>query len=221
MLLSGKDGLKSQNYSIILILFVFYFSFFTGCSAPEEIVIAPETDQEIIPLALGNTWVYEVEYYSADTLTSTGNSTIQIDTMITIDGVDWYSETTGSERGQYYRNTALGYEHIQLPAPRNGNENRVAAIYYKYPATAGEIWFDWNNRTSKVISSSEDVEVKAGIFKGCVHYRSFEYWREADYRLVYDDWIKPGVGIVKSRSEGNLSGDISYLERQLTEYNIE
>lgn len=88
-----------KNYIGFFILFVL----FAGCNSATQ---SPQSADVIMPLAVGNAWYWNVEYYAPDgTLTGTGKDSLLITSKRTVGGEERYVLDTDADI--YYEGTAL------------------------------------------------------------------------------------------------------------------
>jgi len=214
----GAQTLPSANSSIIL-LAIFLFTFMLlGCGDVNEIVIPVETPLEIIPLAIGNMWVYEViHYYNPDSLIRKEIEIWSADPVVIEGGESWYRMLIKSDedRWRYFRNTELGLEELI-------SSMEIAGVLYKYPVNSADNWsLGHYFLLLSTLSSEEEVEVDAGKFTHCIHYLQKQDI-VIDWQHYYESWIKPDVGLIKSKRYTNNPYLIdAFTEYQLIEYKLE
>lgn len=192
---------------ITLITALFISSIITGCGEVNEVIVAADEMPELIPLTVGNSWTIQQIHSEPDTMLRTRISTSFVSGVAYLEGVAWYAVGDGYY-GYLARNTGEGYVISFSNEPNEDNKLR-----YKYPAEVGDYWDDGFNKTH-VVSVTETVKVKAGVFSDCILYRSTDIHPED----LFEIWIKPGVGYVKSISYRYGEVDQVY---ELMEYNLE
>jgi hypothetical protein len=176
---------------------------FSACSDKnEEIIEPPLPEGDIVPLSVGNQWVFN----------SYNSETNVLDATITMDIIDKLSDN----RYQYgwtveYINGDFRYSQGTCQLKEDGYYQ--ASLLYKYPAKKGE---EYSNGLSniKVSSLYEVITVPAGTFK-CIRYET--YWSDFEGGWKFDcyTWVSPGVGQIAESKE--ISGN--YF-RQLATYTI-
>jgi hypothetical protein len=88
-----------KNYIAFFILFVL----FAGCNSATQ---SPQNADVIMPLAVGNEWYWDVEYYAPDgTVVGIQKDSLLITSKRTVNGVERYVLWTGADI--YYEGTAL------------------------------------------------------------------------------------------------------------------
>ncbi len=206
-------SVKSIAFAIVVILCT---SLLVGCSDVKEIVIAPEKPQEIIPLAVGNYWVYEVSHYhNPDSLIRLHTERWSVESVVYRNEATWYRILIESDedRWRYFRNNEFGLIELRL-SPES------ADLLYKYPVDSSEQWeIGWDYILGAL--STEDVEVDAGIFTSCVHYLQSDNI-VIDWQNYLESWIKPDIGIVRSKRYTNNPYMMdAYVKHELVEYHVE
>lgn len=228
------------------IFIAFFIAIITlaGCdlTGPEHVepldeLISP--DNELIPLAVGNYWVYEQWYYADPTWLDTVRNEVLYTHDIIVENTKVHAY--GIYRFRYDerpRDDALvtlvangpeGYYSLGLRIPTDSLYKLNEGLHYKYPASIGDTWeFTTaiynqqneemrlgNTRTIKLIDTTKTVEAPAGDFKNCYVYR-FNDFRTAS-TLIHHVYIKPMVGIV---GMDTYAGDVLFGQQQLLEYEI-
>lgn len=146
----------------------------------------PSTGLDYMPLALGNTWKYEVrERGLTQVLTRT------VTGVASIRNVLWYV----INQSDTVRVNALN-EYIII---RNGRE----IIQYKLDAKEGENWplgmdEEGQEIMGMLVSRRERVEVPGGIFSSCLQFKFFSSTgTKVDTTYM---WLAPEVGFIKKTS---------------------
>ncbi len=181
----------------------------SGCSEPKEVIMSPnysdsDTPTELIPLTLGNTWTRLHRVYNDETLWKSEVNTLVVEDVITVDEVEWFL-TTDDEDSVYVRNTPEGLMELST-------ETSIFKMRFKYPVEPGIFWYGRDGRRYFTVNTNSTVEVRAGTFYGCIHYRSVG----DQFDPIYDYWIKPGIGHVKT-----IWWDNGQNVYELVAYNLE
>lgn len=88
-----------KNYTLFFILFLL----FAGCNSATQ---SPQSADVIMPLAVGNEWYWDVEYYNPDgSVISNGKDSLLITSKRTVGGLERYVLWTGADI--YYEGNAL------------------------------------------------------------------------------------------------------------------
>jgi hypothetical protein len=186
--------MKSSIF-IISILFILSFS---SC---EDDTVSPDTDSDFYPLAIGNSWIYNLK-----TFDSTGVliSETQIEEKLP-------SAEFRDSRLVYEFDTDLWHVHndkLFLQAISDGlhifigsaagNDIQEDNLLFKYPCKENEIYTNGRNNqdTTIVISLSDTVVCAAGTFN-CIVYK--DIIMEGDNLVGYAyDYVSYGVGKIKT-----------------------
>lgn len=205
-------------------------------------MLAPE--KELIPLAVGNYWVYE-QWVNDLSWLDTVRTEVMDEQDIIVEGTKIRS--FGTHRFRYDerpRADALlsrtangpdGYYSLGFVIPSGSLLTLSKGLFYKYPATVGESWQTttvllhnqsgelsfWNTRTIELLDTTKTVETPAGVFENCYVY-VFNDFRTATL-LYHHMYIKPNVGLVGVDTfEADNTNDTSVLfgQQRLLEYDI-
>jgi hypothetical protein len=168
----------------------------------EEITDPPLPEGDIVPLSVGNQWVFD----------SYNSKTHTLDATITMDIIDKLSDNEYQFGWTVdYINGDFMYHQGTCQLKEDGYYE--PALLYKYPAKKGE---EYSNGLSniKVSSLYEVITVPAGTFK-CIRYET--YWSDFEGGWNFDcyTWVSPGVGQIAESKE--IGGN--YF-RQLASYTI-
>jgi hypothetical protein len=153
-------------------------------------------DDVILPLALGNTWVYQCYQYpvsNPDSIHRQITLVSSIDSVYTINGNKWYVLMTidpDIPNVKYFsilRNVREGLRFLDNPY------NFAEILYYKYPTAVNErtIWDNYKTDridTTVTKSINTEVTVPAGKFT-CIHYQ-----RNGEE----DEYYCPNIGQIKT-----------------------
>ena len=92
--------------------------------------------------------------------------------------------------------------------------------FYTDSISSGQIWDDTGGTLGSYgYKHNTPVTVPAGIFENCVYYRqTFDHRNNNSGLHIY---VKPGVGIIKSKSIGGATGIILTRTSTLLSYHIE
>ncbi len=205
-------------------------------------MLAPEN--ELIPLAVGNYWVYEQWLIDPTWLDTVRTEVMDVQDII-VEGTKIRS--FGTHRFRYDerpRADALlsrtangpdGYYSLGFVIPSGSLLTLSQGLFYKYPAIVGESWQTTtvlfhnqsgdlsfgNTRTIELLDTTKTVETPAGVFENCYVY-VFNDFRTATL-LYHHMYIKPKVGIVGVDTfEADNPNDTSVLhgQQRLIEYKL-
>jgi hypothetical protein len=161
-------------------------------------------DCEIIPLAVGNSWVWEEIYYNSSG-TEIGRDTL--DDQVTRDSVV-NSEVWYFIPPVWFCNRADGIWYLDLSQ----------GLWYKYPAGVGDQYGGSPaSPNTEVLDVDKRVTLDLGIFS-CYEYLILGATRDTSFA-----YVAPGVGIVKYMHYAYLNDSANYLSsaRSLIQYNLE
>lgn len=146
----------------------------------------------ILPLKVGNMWIFNATEYAADTVRRK-----------LIDTLDVRSDTVIGGETRYLFNSQNGYLNRSDGAYAWGlSQGGEPILQFKYPTRAGDSVYYGDATYSimiRVVSTSELVTVPAGHFV-CHHY--FLTASFGQYDVHY--FIAPNIGYVKISSIGRL-----------------
>jgi len=234
-----------MHLRMILLTFISVVIIIAGCgftgNEDEELteLVAPEN--ELIPLEVGNYWVYEQWY-----LDPSNKDTVREEVIGTrqIIAEDIIVDAFESVRFRYDTRPA---DDARLPVKANGSEGhfflggwaKVDSLYinnrrYKYPAEVGDTWesrqilFDTekkeykigNTRTIELIDTNRTVTTSVGVFENCYVYKHQDFKPLFPYFQYI--FIKPGIGIVGGETKTTIDDSIYYAGQYfLREYRVE
>jgi hypothetical protein len=188
---------------------------FSGCD-PVDDPTPPGPDLNdtnfLLPLAIGNIWIYDSRTYVDDILDSSSTDTSLIDTSFTYEAEIWYGRRGGDD---FYHN---GNGGTWLMFYDNG-EFGEPFLAYPYPTTAGHEWYEYgesDTATFTVESVSAVVPTPAGNFSGCYYIHA----QNTTAEFVSDEWFKPGIGMVRGRYYMNNDSYEMRMEEDLRSYTI-
>jgi len=188
------------RYLIIVIIVLYCISCKKNTSpiSPENIYT------EIVPLKIGNTWLYEFTVYDSlmnATSSSQLEATICCDTLVN----EIYYYTFDKESDLWYFNNNSGLWTI-----RNSvlNDFTAPSLHYKYPCKVGDKY----SYFFEVASVDTSILVPAGKFK-CIFY----------YSDIVEYFVSPGIGTIKSSSyiKNDRNEYYELLRYELIDYSIQ
>lgn len=174
-----EGTMKRINLAIIVLLMMIIQS-----CADVNTPTVNETSNEIIPLAVGNTWNYHTTLYD-----TTGNVFMDFNNSnkivgdTTIQNINWF----------YYDKNALYFSifqdgfHIYDPYKTDSLRDQ---LNFKYPCSVGDKYSYY-----EVVKIDTQITVPAGTFS-CIMY-SLRMQTSMDFAFI-DFFIKPGVGNIKT-----------------------
>jgi len=181
-----------------------------------------DNDDVILPLALGNTWVYKCYQYpvsNPDSIHEQFTWVSIVDSVYTIKGKKWYVHRTtdpdipNAGYVSIFRNAKEGLRFLDNPY------NFAEILYYKYPTSVNEstIWDNYKTDridTTVTKSINAEITVPAGKFT-CIHYQ-----RNGED----DEYYCPNIGQIKSSIKfvntfGNKSDTLIFC-MELVSYSI-
>ena len=186
---------------------------FIGCGDDDNGLTGPDITSELIPLAVGNCWIFDVETYVDDSLFYQGADTTEIEKDTTWGGYTWY------DYQGWIRNAEDGLWGLLI---NDDYPEGIAELFIKYPASANDSWvLESDSTTITVESISETVTVPAGTFNGC--YRIRMDFVDVDGVIEGQSiWVKPGIGVIQSEFTVEEVGRPEYrMILKLKEYHLE
>lgn len=165
--------------------------------------------EELIPLSVGNKWVYRT--YKGSNRNHFSESISFVKSQSVIAGKVWYEHT---ELGDtfYSRNDKHGHYNAEV-REKNGKVVILNSdLVYKYPVKLTPQWYkDSYNNKIKVAQRNIDVFTPAGKFKCLLYIISSDGYTCKNY-------ISPGVGLIKSirihRNDRTTDELVSYTLNQ-------
>ncbi len=153
----------------------------------------PPTNGDLIPLKEGNWWFYNYEEFLNDTLVNEQTDSIVIHSTIVYKDEKWfgYNGAVGYYETYFMKNESDGLHILIFQA--NDATNPRNELYFKYPASEGDIWVA--EYPMEVVSLLSTVSVPSGDFNHCIKYK-FIALSKTPYDQFYI-WVKPGVGEVQ------------------------
>ncbi len=145
--------------------------------ARADLTINIVANDEIIPLAAGNKWVYNIKVFdstNAQVYADVDSSWVERDT--TLDNQLWYILVDEDGPFQIAANRDDGYYARDVTlASGTTNIDSVGEAYLsaKYPVNAGETFSNKPGFTTEVLATDDSVTVPAGSFS-CYKYKRTE-----------------------------------------------
>ncbi len=175
----------------------------------------PGAPTELIPLAVGNEWVYEK--------TGDGGSPVYTERVIGSilrNGQSWFLVRGGEDPGQrdsdedweyWTGNTAEGNADVEYSIANETMQGVFSEpfVYFRYPVGAGETYqLDDDLTEIQVVAVDARVTVPAGEFE-CILYQE-RLADTPDDEYMGSWWVCPGVGVVRSEwiHEGEVTVDV-------------
>lgn len=169
-------------------------------------------DEAIMPLAVGNYWIYEIETQMGDAPVLNTIDTSTIEAKITWGGHTWYGNKD-DEGGEYHRNAKEGVYHLLI---NDEHPDGKAQLLVEYPIKAGDSWADASDSTRITFEAlDETVTVPAGKFDGCYRCKM-----TMPGEMTGIMWIKRGVGTVKMEFKAKQDEMEVRSVQQLKEYHL-
>jgi len=178
-------------YRSIIPFFIVTILILTNCHDNSTNPIDDSLNDTIIPLKVGNYWVYQ----SNEVGNINRRDTIMVTLKKQINGKDWYLF------GEIYvRNEKDGLWMIDPEAP-----NKTPVLILKYPGKVGDQWNVSNDEKTKILSTDTGIEVLGKMYSHCYLYEDIilENGNISEKTKIY---IKPGIGIVKTEEYNNAGG---------------
>ncbi|HEY6907393.1 MAG TPA: hypothetical protein VI230_07975 [Ignavibacteriaceae bacterium] len=181
--------MKSLSVSLIIYCFIL-----NGCKNESNVIVPPIVTTEIVPLKVGNSWLYQTTVY--DTMGNIVSSTFDSFSVVSdtlINGQYYFTLSTGVIRW----NDVSGFWMLAAPD---------SLLLYKYPAEVGDTY-----GTLKVICKDSLIVILKGTFK-CYGYSG----------TVAIDYVSPGIGLIKEEWFKNKISGAKYLyqKQELLDYQI-
>jgi len=150
---------------------------------------------ELIPLALGNNWVFRSRTYGYQDPYLEDIDTSRIDTAFLWNGNFWY----GSRGGRSFAtNDSVGYWWFTLDAD---DTTREVKLYLYFPVRAGQSWKrDGDSATVTVAGLGVQATTPAGTFSGCIQY-DVSHRQGVTEIMIF----KPGIGFIKSQYDNSTT----------------
>lgn len=224
-------------YSIVL-LFSISCNIFNANDHETILMTLPKADQELIPLAVGNYWIYDQWQIEPTWRDTVRNEVLTIrDVVIENTKIRAY----GMYRFRYDEqpredalisletNSPEGYFSLGFDAPLDSLNKLSNGLRYKYPASVGDAWEHTalvfnvvdqklrigNTRTIELVDTTKTVETPAATFENCYVYVLNDFRTLST--LVHYLYIKPMVGLV---GVDTFAGDDLYGQQRLLEYHL-
>ena len=173
----------------------------SGCNKSQTESIDDYTGSAIWPLAVGNSWTYEV-------LGSEGGTyTISIAGTMKRNGNIWYYLNENNPEAAMFRNDEDGMWNLV-----KGEE----ILLWKYPAQNGEIYneeWEGDNMTSFSICARTDITYMQ--YDNCYFYKFFYGQNNSTYNSYY---FKPEIGLI---GQAYFENEVVVYMDKLISYNLE
>jgi hypothetical protein len=184
------------------ILFILFFSFFimllASCSDSPTNNTPPK---ELFPMTVGNRWVYTKTDSSGKETTHVNE--VKKDTIL-FNNEKWYIMTYDTNTRLFCKNTAEGLWFAYFDAI---NQNGIAVLTYKYPASAGIQYSINNNGIVKLVSTnSKDLTFNEPV--NDVHLYNIFY----SISEQYNEYYIPDKGLVYIEKYSMETGQKVVLE---------
>jgi hypothetical protein len=187
---------------LLLIFLLIFFTLFilSSCKKSNNPVSPSDTQQQIWPFKIGNTWDYHVvSFDSTGKVSGYGNTSISVSSDTVAGNETWFKISNNSS-GIYYTNRSDGLWIMS---------NGLQTILYKYPGNAGDIYHLFADSVS---IESKDTLVTTSLKQyNCYLYRIFY-----NGKPIEDDYLSPGVGLVaEDYYSSTISGHV-YIKNSLS-----
>jgi hypothetical protein len=200
----------NQQFQFTILMAISFLVVIINCSKKSDDITGISSNEKIIPLAVGNKWLYTT--YNVSTGAEQATLTIEIFGKIN-DSTYWRRHTVDYFDKSYYYMTE-GVVALEKDGYHEGN--LANNLLFKYPTKKGDTYIYGTVFKIKVADLKASVTVPAGTFK-CVRY-DFYLFDAANNSYRLDDcvWIAPNVGeIARAKTE-----DASFF-RELQTYKLQ
>lgn len=172
-------------------------------------IVEPNKDEIIMPLAIGNYWIYDIISYDDSITENTIMISINKDT--TINNVKWFKDSwqilfTNKNNGLWDRAISL---------------STLTALFLKYPGRPGDQWKRHVNEAGyyemgQIISTNSHIEIYGHT------YIAYEYEFRYQDRLRRKYYAVPSIGIVKIKEYQSSTEEMPTLRAEyiLSDHNI-
>jgi hypothetical protein len=191
-MLKNKKSMNLKSFILVLVLFCALEACFTTNDfySPSDF---------IIPLDIGNTWYYKMQYFLGSEHVENIDVTWTINHTIEIDGTTIFQVDRSTEEFRLYANDnqgllIYGSEMGNLPKPD---------LVVKFPAEIGDTWYDIYGAKIEVLSINSSVSVPAGVFNCYSIHRTHWFYESHEF------WA-PNIGLVKL-----ITWDIDHFMKQI------
>jgi len=165
---------------------------------------------ELIPLALGNSWVYRERLYGYEDPYTETIDTSRIDSAFMWQGRLWFGSRGGSS---FSSNDTAGYWVLTIA---EGDTSRTAQLRYRFPVELGESWvWESDTMTVRVTAVGQEVITPAGKFTGCIRYDIVQPEGITNYLT-----FRPGIGFIKAFYDNPVMTPPISLTNELTSYHV-
>lgn len=197
-----------MNKKALMIALIITSAFISSCKENTGTGIDNGGSNEIIPLKIGNQWVYQNIYYdSLGTVIFESPDTVTISRDTTIRGEKWYTLRGSIGYSFDVINRVNGYSY----------DGGATILQYKYPANLNDRYQTFiatPTDTMVVASLNAATSTIAGTFT-CYQYNRFVPSRTSIRQI---SWVEPGKGIIKEEAyfaNGALESRAQLVSRNL------
>jgi len=166
-------------------------------------------------MAPGNWWAYEVVDSADSKLVKTYTDSVKVDTVRLWENDNWYGQKPNTH--WFQRN---GKEGLYSLVFDNKSPNGRAYLAWKYPTQKGDTWFISDTVMVEVAGVGETVNVPAGKFDSCIHYRIEYVSQTLGVTSRWSTWRQPGLGTVKTVTTSTLGDQHQSKTEQLCGYHL-
>ena len=203
----GSIRKNSKNYWLLLLIFIIV-QFQNGCNSNST--GPPDEFEDILPLALGNKWIYQIDNYFdskgnvVDHITEVQYDTMEVvrDTMI--GNERWFAirhsidANTNSIGENYYVNRADGIYILTTQQFRGSYQYPSVKIFLKYPMEIGDS-ITFMGEVKKLIAISDSVTINSKNYFCYIYeisniYDSTYVPEPERHNLIY---LSPQIGFVR------------------------
>jgi hypothetical protein len=197
---------------VLLIVLSLIVAVLTGCKKDDNPVNTDTVTGALMPLKIGNFWVFETTYYD------TSGSIMGVDTTgfmvvrdTTINNEKWYFIGFDSTAKEMISNRSNGLWYARLAS---GTDSAIAPyLYAKYPASVNYSWL--LSDSSKVKVMSIDTSLALPTIPD-TNFRCYLYGHieKGATRSLYFKFIAPGIGFVRDAAYDTTASGRMYLYGQ-------
>lgn len=240
-----KNNLQPPSILILICCFAFFLNscgLLDGDKEKLKELLPPE--EELIPLEVGNYWVYEQWHMNPEWKDTVREEVLNVQNII---AEHTKIRAYGSYRFHYKaepREDALiwlrangqeGFYQLGGRVPTDSLYNLDKGLYFKYPASIGEEWDKTSviysppsgtmslgdTQTITLVETAKTVETSAGIFENCYVYTHWGF-NNSDYISLEKHYfyVKPTVGIVGVDTYSEDNKDYLNGQWRLLEYHL-
>lgn len=186
-------------------------------------------EKEYYPIAIGNSWNYEVIELKISDLDTTRSiiDSLKVDVVDTAKLVTgeqaWRVESEGKNPFERYTGSNFAYlyktpDYLTAYENLSGGEWVLLALF---PLEEGRKWVYWADEDDTVwaeVQAQEDVEVKDETFSDCFRIEYLPSWSKYWKHII---WMAPGIGPVKYEYYDGLGTENLTIQRwEIFDYKI-